>query len=162
MTFQGLLNSVAGFQSRGGQKTWKDGSSPHLHGAQQQDTPPDSLGMPECWSLGALWSICSPAALFYCTHWHQIAVAGRQKQMLFDKSCNMRLNILQLNIGNITKNTRPNKQVSGKVQHALRAASTWPESFVVSSLSLFFWLLSHNILVYLLSFALFCLLGLVL
>lgn len=64
--------------------------------------------------------------------------------MLFNKSCNMRLNILQLNIGNITKNTRPNNQVGGKVQQALRAASTWPGSFVVSSLSLFFWLLSHN------------------
>lgn len=66
--------------------------------------------------------------------------------MLFNKSCNIRLNILQLNIGNITKNMRPNNQVGGKVQQALRAASTWPESCVVSSLSLFFFflLLSHN------------------
>lgn len=81
--------------------------------------------------------------------------------MLFNKSCNMRLNILQLNIGNITKNTRPNNQVGGKVQQALCAASTWPGSFVVSSLY-FFGYCPTTLLVYRLSFPLFCLLGLVL
>lgn len=119
-------------------KGWQQPSPSQCAAAGHTSRLPENSS--ECWSLGALYSLCSPAALFHCTHWHLIAVAGRQKQMLFNKSCNMRLNILQLNIGNITKNTRPNNQVGGKVQQALRAASTWPESCVVSSLSLFFFL----------------------
>lgn len=87
----------------------------------------------ECWSL---WALCSPWALFHCAPWHQVAVAGKKKEMLFSKCCGMRLNASQLNTENITKSTRANNQVGGGVQRALCAASTWPERFVVSSLSL--------------------------
>lgn len=97
----------------------------------------------ECWSLWALCSLCSPWALFHCAPWHQVAVAGKKKEMLFSKCCGMRLNASQLNIENITKSTRANNQVGGGVLQALCAASTWPEN-LWSHPFLFFWLLSHN------------------
>ena len=97
------------------------------------------------WSLRAVCSVCSPWALFHCACWHQIAVAGKQKESLFNKGCSKGLNGLQLNIGNITENMRTGNQVRADVQRAVCAASTWPKCFVVSSLSLFLVIASQHL-----------------
>lgn len=84
---------------------------------------------------GSLLSLLSFSSVSLCS---LTPDCWKQEEMLFNKCSSMRLNVLQLNIGRITKNTRANNQVRGEVQWALCAASTWPESFVVSALSLFF------------------------